>query len=469
MKNIIICADGTWNKDEIAAEETGKLTSTNVAKLAASLAPEADGGVRQVLFYMEGVGAKDEEKITGGAFGFGVGRNILQAYRFLCRNYKIGDRIYLFGFSRGAYTVRSLAGLICNSGIVKEPERAHEAMRLYQEKSDPNKSSSIRSRLFRTQHSHDVTIHFLGVWDTVGAMGFKLLGHKIAKQLGWAWDYHATGFDKRVLHACHAVSIDERRSKFQPDLGNKVEGIHVTEKWFSGVHSDIGGGYVESGLSNITLKWMMTCAAERGLTFVADAERILGFSDENHPGNLKSGHLHRLDPRQFQRHDEWKGFFKWLDIMAGYKEGYERKYDQGNDEHESVPFVRELLQSYHALEPLRRWNDTGHHVEAGKDYEISIGADRLRPRKRSNFYGWLGKFLGRPPVTPEKWLCTVDRRKGDALALSGDEIIRFRPNTSGQLSFSLDKGRHSRRALEGYVVVHIRPAGTISRQDQLLS
>ncbi len=255
-KRIIICSDGTWNSP-VEGE------ATNVLKLARSIKPVAADGNPQVVFYDWGVGT-DTHTITGGAFGVGLDKNIQDAYRFIVHNYNPGDELFLFGFSRGAYTVRSLAGFIRNVGILKRPkaELIPKAYNLYRSKSKPK---SARSKKFRKDNSvaNETPIDFLGVWDTVGSLGipFSFLGF-----LNDKYEFHDTKLSRIIKHARHAVAIDEKRDDFKPALWDiKDSNQDVKQVWFAGVHSDVGGGYKDSGISDIALKWMIQEARSFGL------------------------------------------------------------------------------------------------------------------------------------------------------------------------------------------------------------
>jgi len=163
MKRLVVCCDGTWQQ----------LTSpypSNIVKLAQSVKPIASDGVTQVVFYDEGIGT-ESQKVLGGATGVGIDRNIEDGYRFLSLNYVPGDEIYLFGFSRGAYTVRSLAGMIYCSGLLDRPHvtKAHEAYELYR-----NRGIKPRDQVaneYRQTYGERVPITLVGCFDTVGALG----------------------------------------------------------------------------------------------------------------------------------------------------------------------------------------------------------------------------------------------------------------------------------------------------------
>ncbi|GAA5124950.1 DUF2235 domain-containing protein [Luteolibacter yonseiensis] len=471
-KRIVICADGTWNKAELAEEETGKLTSTNVSKVAAIVARKDDAGLEQIVLYVEGVGSVQGEEVTGGAFGWGLSRNISLAYKFLCDVYNPDDEIFLFGFSRGAYTVRSLAGLICNSGIVRDPSKIADAVALYREKNTPDKSKSIKSKVFRNQFSHPASVHFIGVWDTVGTLGLPLMRHSLAKTLGWEWDFHDTRFDKKVANAYHAVALDERRSKFQPVLhGTPEEGHNVVEKWFCGVHSDIGGGYRETGLSNITLEWMVSAAFSHGLAVIPNWQEFLGIDLETLPDNLMSANYTQLALPQYERHEEWKGFFKWADRVMGNPDGFVR--DPGNNLHESVRHVRKLFDDNVLVRADLYWNDSGIDVVAGKRYRLLVNrfegvwdagipvpdpSGITRVSRIQSLLGWLKRSKIHRYM---QLLCTVQRDSSTILAFEGNQV-EFIATKSGKLSFFMNDVPWFYWNNRGYATIHIEELGDVN-------
>ncbi len=273
-KNLVVCCDGTWN---VPDESRGAVAApTNVAKLALAVAQDE---ATQRLYYEPGVGTAPDERITGGAFGYGLSHNIRNGYAFLAANYSEGDRVFLFGFSRGAYTARSLGGLIRNCGILR-PEHADQvnaAFAFYRDRTSHSHPSSIASHLFRDMYSYgDQPIHFIGVWDTVGALGIPndLPGWEQISRLftGWEqlWGFHDTQLSAQVAHARHALSIDEERAAFRPTLWTQDQaaldaGQDLKQVWFAGVHSEVGGGSADTSLSDIALLWMAGQAAACGL------------------------------------------------------------------------------------------------------------------------------------------------------------------------------------------------------------
>jgi uncharacterized protein (DUF2235 family) len=261
MKRIAIFADGTWNSPE-------KDHTTNVLELARSIRPHASDGVEQIAFYDWGIGT-DRKRITGGITGAGIDKNIMDCYRFLVHNFEPGDQLFFFGFSRGAYTVRSLAGFIRNCGLLGRVESGHivDAYKLYRKRSSSSGPNAEKAVTFRKQHAiADITeIEFVGVWDTVGALGIPVpfwgtLGEK-------EFLFHDTEPSKIVRHARHAVSIDETREDFQPTLWDEKEGLDLQQVWFAGAHSDVGGGGDDRGLSYCACAWMVREAHGLGLEF----------------------------------------------------------------------------------------------------------------------------------------------------------------------------------------------------------
>ena len=271
MKKIAIFCDGTWNTPDERIE--GKLCQTNVVKMASALSSASDDGLPQLLYYDSGIGTEGDLllRVYDGATGAGISDNILQAYRFIMANYEKGDELFLFGFSRGAFTVRSLAGLIRNSGILKpsNQDQIPGAYRLYRSRKPEHQPHEIEATLFRKTYAVEVTtpIKFIGVWDTVGALGNPLfLNGIVSKRNG----FHDTDLSTKVSFAYQALAIDEKRKNFQATLWHQQEdsGDQVLEQvWFPGVHGDIGGGYPEQGLSDITLAWMLGKAQNCHLKF----------------------------------------------------------------------------------------------------------------------------------------------------------------------------------------------------------
>jgi uncharacterized protein (DUF2235 family) len=266
MKRIVICCDGTWNTPDKKDKNT--YCDTNVVKIAEAVKETAADSIRQFMYYHPGVGTSGSflQRVFDGATGTGISRNILDAYRYLILNYEIGDELYFIGFSRGAFTVRSLVGLIRNSGILqpKMVDLIGRAYKLYKSRrpsSHPNQKEAV---LFRKTYAvaNITPIKFVGVWDTVGALGNPLLINTALSNFSFSIlgnQFHDTDLSSHVANAYQALAIDEKRLTFQPTLWKKQAGSKnqiLEQVWFAGVHSNVGGGYPSTDLSDIALRWM---------------------------------------------------------------------------------------------------------------------------------------------------------------------------------------------------------------------
>ena len=279
-KRLVICTDGTWN-DPVHNQVT------NVWKLARAVKRYDASGTPQIVYYHPGVGTGTDivDRIIGGSTGFGISRNMRDVYGFIVQNYAPGDELFLFGFSRGAFTARSLAGLIRNSGILR-PECGHlftEAYELYRNRDVSTHPKSSQAIEFRTANSYgDTTVKFLGVWDTVGALGvplgFARYGLKLWESVTgkrYLYEFHDVELSSFVKHAYHAVAIDERREAFRPTLWTS-DAVRIPpdasfeQIWFPGVHCNVGGGYEAAGLSDLALTWMADRAQLHGLDLSLD-------------------------------------------------------------------------------------------------------------------------------------------------------------------------------------------------------
>lgn len=253
-KKIVFCADGTWNHPKSPALVSG--ADTNVYKIYKCLAYTAS----QATFYDDGVGAGGNlfAHLTGGVLGKGLFQKVKDGYTAIAHVYDEGDSIYIFGFSRGAYTARSLAGMISICGLPTkncDQNLVETAFQAYRNKAQ-------REALLAGLGAYgmfDAQITCLGVWDTVGALGIPVDPLGIDNAI---YGFLDTNLHPDVRNAFHAVSIDERRREFPPTLWTAPfpAGRVVEQVWFTGVHSDLGGGYAETGLSDITLSWILNKA-----------------------------------------------------------------------------------------------------------------------------------------------------------------------------------------------------------------
>ena len=281
MKRIVVLIDGTWNKEGTGAD-------TNVAKLDSGkkiitqtfIEANATGDIAQHVHYHDGVGSDGDltQRLLGGAIGLGLKKIIQDVYEFLVSDYAAGDEIYIFGFSRGAYAARALAGLIGASGIQRqrsgdEFEIAWDHYRVAPAVRQQPKTASAGDRktldkynaLVQRQAFHDTrAIKCVAVWDTVGSYGIPagiglapLARYFTLVTLG----FHDTSFGEHIEVGLHAVAVDEHRRPFVPTFwtipkGEEPKG-HVEQTWFAGAHSNVGGGYTDSGLSDQALIWMI--------------------------------------------------------------------------------------------------------------------------------------------------------------------------------------------------------------------
>ena len=256
-RNLILLFDGTWND---------RKDRTNVLRMRQSIASSGEEDKEQPCRYLNGVGTSWHNWLTGGLFGRGLSESIQAGYAWLAARHQAGDRLFIFGFSRGAYSARSCVGLIRKCGLLRSPtpENVEKAYALYRDKDvSPDHADAVT---FRSQHSNEIRVRFIGVWDTVGALGVPL------RRIPFSSDYyrwHDTALSKIVDYAYHALATDERREEYSPALWTEVkpENIEVEQRWFIGAHSNVGGGYDDGppDLPNITLRWMQEKAAAAGL------------------------------------------------------------------------------------------------------------------------------------------------------------------------------------------------------------
>ena len=298
--------------------------------------------------------------------GWGLGEDIRDCYQCIATKYQPGDKLFLFGFSRGAFTARCLAAVICKYGIVElaaeaDPERT--IRRIYSEGYRGRKQLSALKF-----HPGSRSVNFLGVRDTVGALGIpddKAL-------LNWLdnpsrYEFHDTSLNHKVLHARHAVALDERRGSFSPTLWDtrKLPAKHdVRQVWFPGVHCDVGGGYKERGLSDGALKWMMDESEQAGVVDRPDALKQLSpdpcdVLHDSHTGLMK---MLVTAPRTIPRLDAKDLLDESVRTRREYPPIDQPAYLPDR------PFVRNQVQfDVYAKQP---WNWTGAYLKAGHTYEF---------------------------------------------------------------------------------------------------
>ena len=264
-RRLIVCADGTWNTPD--EQSDGIPTPTNVCKMKEALAAASPDGSAQLVYYHDGVGSGDGlNHLLGGVSGVGIDDNIKACYDWLNRTYQDGDQIFLFGFSRGAYTVRSLAGLIRKCGLLTPPNfgRLGDAYDFYRNDIVPTDPRAVQ---YRAQFSRERFVYFIGVWDTVGALGIPIPALKFLD--GRKYQFHDVTLSSTVTYAYQALAIDEERVPFEPCVWEQqaAPGQTLEQAWFVGAHSNVGGGCPDAGLSDLTFDWMRTRAAAAGLGF----------------------------------------------------------------------------------------------------------------------------------------------------------------------------------------------------------
>lgn len=290
-RRLVLCFDGTWNTPE---------SHTNVSRLYAALADDGHtSSPTQLKFYDAGVGTSFESRLRGGAFGVGLVENILEGYAWLVNHYRPtpegepkraggiedGDEIYLFGFSRGAFTARSLAGLVNRCGIVRrellpagtggeagvrDSALVGEAWSRYRLKSPDGRPGRDLPEVagFRREKSWDVGIKLIAVWDTVGALGVPQTV-PVPAALRRDYGFHDTALGVNVEHALQAAAIDEHRPSYDVNLWSACHaGQRVEQRWFPGAHANVGGGYEEDLLPDLSLRWIAEQARGLGVTFM---------------------------------------------------------------------------------------------------------------------------------------------------------------------------------------------------------
>jgi len=314
-KNIVLCLDGTWNGPD-NKDKAGNQTPTNVQKLFEALSgsgplgpaddekefpASASSGASpsQVGKYINGIGASDNAlaQAVEGAVGLGLVARVIRGYTYLSRVYEPGDNLFILGFSRGAYTARSLAGFVTRQGLldwkamnlVAGSQESYSAglaaWQQYKKTIFQNKGSVLQDLALVVSAPHDsfdlglhpapklqfvdnVPVTAVGVWDTVGALGIPDIEERDGSAVRVdVFQFCDSILNAKVAHGFHAVAIDEQRVDFTPTLWDARDG--VVQVLFPGAHADVGGGYTlaESGLSNAGLAWMARQVASVGVQF----------------------------------------------------------------------------------------------------------------------------------------------------------------------------------------------------------
>jgi|GEM_PF-103535 len=442
-RSIVICCDGTGNRPD--QEEEGSPATTNVWKLYYTLVCDET----QVTWYQAGVGSDTSStarqarrthkvleavgtdtgakvaafgsrllKLFEGAFGAGVSEGIIRGYTEIVRQYRPGDRIYLVGFSRGAFTARCIAGVISRCGLLRAENirYAPEVVQLYRIRDKPGDALALRHDMMH----RDVRVEFLGVFDTVASLGVPLWGWWFRVFPIWRNIPFATDPAAVCRFVYHALAMDERRSQFFPTLFDPPlapADTVVQQVWFRGAHGDIGGGYATTGLSDIPLGWMMDAMERHGLVFRQDARQ-----------NMRPDPLARIHD-ELTRNPSWKLFGSWprWHPLPGDSTG-----PHGSYLHDAVVARAEIMHQRlgrpdilrlapgesrdFVTQAHREWDRTGFAIEAGAAYRLTyVGGlwrdaenDACGPDGQRAVGGDIRRFAGRGlRLRTEPWMRLV--------------------------------------------------------------
>lgn len=279
MKRLAMFLDGTWN---VVSD------NTNVWRFRSLIAQKSSDGAEQRAYYSTGLGTKFGERIRGGMFGRGIDTAITSAYEWMIDNYEPGDEIFIFGFSRGAYTARSLSGFASKCGLLQRGAplgvnqlycryrhiEATTLRELQRQQAEEGRRDFTLEENWMLRYSRAVPIKFIGIFDTVGALGVPF---PIVRELiGAAYPFLNTGLRRNNEYAFHALAIDEHRKAFSPALwtnkgatGVAPRPIEKTEqRWFVGAHANVGGGCFNDRLAQLPFKWIERKATALGLAFI---------------------------------------------------------------------------------------------------------------------------------------------------------------------------------------------------------
>jgi hypothetical protein len=411
MKRLIVSFDGTWNSPE--QEDNGIPAPTNVFKLHNAIADNASNGSAQLKYYHPGLGSKDDKEgssVLGGTFGAGISRHICSAYHWLASTYEDGDEIFLFGFSRGAFTVRSLGGLLGGGlldlrtlAVTKPAEAWNQTHKIFEWYRRRKKNDEELAANWATEKGLDWVffhqgaanpVRFLGVWDTVGALGIpddlEILNLFDDKD---KWQFHDTSLGDHVKTARHAMAIDEIRSSFTVTRwDNAATHADAREIWFPGCHSNVGGGYANCDLSDGALLWMMEEAEKAGLNLRPETKNL-----------LKPNPLGVM-------HNSYKGMFSKLrsrprNVPAMIPEQASQFHPSALERQTVSPVA---YPAYHPTRILKvgetstvdvfadtRWNATGIYLPAGHAFTFSSAGEWLDSK---DVCDWKGTEDGKPTV-----------------------------------------------------------------------
>ncbi|KAI1212875.1 uncharacterized protein F4807DRAFT_303343 [Annulohypoxylon truncatum] len=326
-KRIVVCCDGTWqNSDNGYVQPTSSnpiptlQIPSNVTRISRIFKRTCSDDTFQIVYYQSGVGSRSGpiDRVLGGAFGIGIAENIREAYAYICANYVDGDEIVLVGFSRGAFTARSIGGMISDLGLLTRegmeffypifkdmqnwmnPDYKDQFPQIpFPDKpKGPHAGDEYRKRLVEKGYTrlHQekgegdlIKVKAIGVWDTVGALGIpqgkprEILARLGIKMRNHEYRFYNTRLSNKIEHGFHALALDETRGPFSPTLWERQPEYRDTsdlrQVWFPGSHGNVGGGWKDQGVANITLAWMMDQLSSIGCEFVPDA--LERFHDRN--------------------------------------------------------------------------------------------------------------------------------------------------------------------------------------------
>lgn len=409
-RRFVVCFDGTWNTPDKGAKPT------NVVKMVRAVRSRGDDGASQLVFYDKGVGSgRGMDKYLGGIFGLGLTENVIDGYRFVANNYEAGDEIYIFGFSRGAYTARSLAGLIGLAGILTPANLGNDltkAIDIYREKNVDRAEKLRRIDALGFEERRAARIRCVGVWDTVGSLGIP--GDRGRTFLGGKYYFHDVELGDYVDVALHAVAVDEKRSAFSPTLWVNKNGEPLNENqiveqvWFAGAHSNVGGSYNDSTLSDIAFDWMVKRIS-------AHTDLALHNPDANSPA-LRNAAGRSIDSRSAlyfvsSRFPYQRIINGCIPDGGGFGEWFRRKfpkYDRRNIPPDNLKTVNERLH----VSVLERWNqdEVLHDCKDDKDTckvpyrPVTLGAVIAAHHAGQGMpvVGWDGQVMN-PPDAAEVW------------------------------------------------------------------
>jgi uncharacterized protein (DUF2235 family) len=316
VTRLVLCFDGTWDRPSANTDPAKRVESNVVRFYDAILNGKRPDGSEQKKWYETGVGTDWWDRVPGGAFGFGIDEKIRDGYRFLVESYPDPDpgdhELFILGFSRGAYEARSLVGMIRNVGLLTPDNiyRLHDAYELYRNRD--KSADTDAAKAFRNQYTRIVNVRFLGVWDTVGALGIPVPALQWLNSAEYA--FHDTELSGIVQTAAQALAVDEHRIDYQATLWSAVpkDGQSVEQRWFLGAHANVGGGYDDRRLSDLTLAWMQNKAIGAGLAIDPGAGPAL--KADNYQGLIYDSYRQFLDGVYAQTHPE---YFRPIDLSAG--------------------------------------------------------------------------------------------------------------------------------------------------------